>query len=516
MQKTWIRLLAGCLALLINFTSTSAVWAATSQKAIEPKFQGVPLQCYMTLADTGATPEARVAAYTEIAGKYADAQRLDQAKKVLGKSLTTAAAIADPSLKAFAFLDTAGSFTKLSQPKLAVQALDKSLTISKTLPDPVDRVFATIKIAEAYGEAGKKETAENLLTEATKSMPEIFNPYVRSRAFAAVANVYTTLGDDFQSESAISAATELLPMIEDGNARARAQVEITGSYAQAGNHAEAVASLGQTFRSFDDIRDQTIALAIEADKKTKENAKKPDSKLKSTLNSKVSSKTDSQEESQPSPDAEAVKKSAIATAEKLKMRSLFLVTGQYLASKQYEKALEVIGNLDDNFVEKSIGLANVAIAYVKDKKIDVATPLFEQSVQSLTKVASSIDAVTLLIEVARQYQTIKLPELAIKAWDQALAIGKNLPQPAERLFALNTLASNYAEFGLNDKVPPILEESLALAKTAPDINIRSRAFADVSNTYWAIGQRDRAKEVSQTIENPLEKEQLTKLFACAS
>jgi hypothetical protein len=61
-----------------------------------------------------------------------------------------------------------------------------------------------------------------------------------------------------------------------------------------------------------------------------------------------------------------------------------------------------------------------------------------------------------------------------------------------------------------------LEESLALAKTAPDINIRSRAFADVSNTYWAIGQRELAKEVAQTIENPLEKEQLTKLFACAS
>lgn len=507
MQKTWIKLLAGCLALLINLTTTSAVWAVTSQKEIEPKFQGVPLQCYMTLADTGATPEARVAAYTEIAGKYADAQRLDQAKKVLGKSLITAGAIADPSLKAFAFLDTAGSFTKLSQPKLAVQALDKSLTISKTLPDPVDRVFASIKIAEAYGEAGKKAAAENLLTEANKSMPEIFNPYVRSRAFAAVANVYTTLGDDFQSESAISAATELLPMIEDGNARARAQVEITGSYAQAGNHAEAVASLGKTFRAFDDIRDQTIALAIEADKKTKENAKQSESK--------ISSKTDGQEEAKSSPDVEGVKTSAIATAEKLKMRSLFLVAGQYLASKQYDKALEVIGNLDDSFVEKSIGLANVAIAYVKDKKIDVATPLFEQSVESLTKVAPSIDVVTLLIEVARQYQTIKLPDLAIKAWDQALAIGKNLPQPAERLFALNTLASNYAEFGLNDKVPPILEESLALAKTAPDINIRSRAFADVSNTYWAIGQRDRAKQVSQTIENPLEKEQLTRLFACA-
>jgi len=515
MQKTWIKLLAGCLALLINLTNTSAVWAVTSQKISEPKFQGVPLQCYITLADTGASPEARVAAYTEIAGKYSDAQRLDQAKKILGKSLTTAATIADPSLKAFAFLDTAGSFTKLSQPKLAVEALDKSLTISKTLPDPVDRVFASIKIAQAYGEAGRKETAENLLADANKAMPEIFNPYVRSRAFAAVANVYTELSDDFKSEIAISAATELLAMIEDGNARARARVEIAGSHAQAGNHAQAVASLGITFQEFDGIRDQTIALAIEADKKTKENAIKSDSKTDAKVSSKDNSKDNPKEASELSPDAEAVKTSAIATAEKLKMRSLFLVAGQYLSSKQYDKALEVISNLDEKSVEKSIGLANVAIAYVKDKKIKAATPIFEQSLQSLTNVAPSIDVVTLLIEVARQYQTIKLPDLTIKPWEQALAIGKNLPQPAERLFALNTIASNYAEFGLNEKVPAILEESLALAKTAPDPNIRSRAFADVSNTYWALGQRDRAKEIAQTIENPLEKEQITKLFACA-
>ena len=151
MRKIWMRLLAGCLALLVNLTTTGAVWAASPKKAGEPKFQGVPLQCFVSLADAGTSPEAKVAAYTEIAGKYLELQRPDQAKKVLEKSLTTANTINTPSLKAFALLDTAGRLTKASQPKLAVDALGNALAISKDLPDPVDRVFANIKIAQAYG-----------------------------------------------------------------------------------------------------------------------------------------------------------------------------------------------------------------------------------------------------------------------------------------------------------------------------------------------------------------------------
>jgi tetratricopeptide (TPR) repeat protein len=131
-------------------------------------------------------------------------------------------------------------------------------------------------------------------------------------------------------------------------------------------------------------------------------------------------------------------------------------------------------------------------------------------------VAPSIDVFTLLVEIGRQYQTLKSTDLAAKAWDQSLAIAKNLTQPVDRLFALNIMASTYGEFGLTDKVEPILQESLAIAKTAPDANIRSRAYSDISSTYWAIGQRDKAKEIAQTIENPTEKDQLEKLFACAT
>ena len=503
MRKIWMRLLAGCLAMLVNLAPTSGVWAASPKKVDEPKFQGVPLQCYVSLADKNDSPEAKVAAYSEIAGKYLEFERPDQAKKVLEKSLTAANAIATPSLKAFALLDTAGRFVKASQPKLATDALNSALAIAKALPDPVDRVFANIKIAQAYGEADKKEKAKNLLADATKATPEVIDAYVRSRAFAAIANIYTELGDDFNSEASISAATDLLPMIDDRNTRTRARVEITGSYAQAGNHPKAVTSLGIVFQEFDAIRDDAISAA-------KEVAKKPISKIATK-----SLKEDDLKAEKAVPKPEAVEQAAIANTEILKTRSLFLVASQYLLSKQYDKALEVINNLDGKSVEKSVGLANVAIAYAKDKKIAEANKLLDQSLQGLTKVAPSIDVATLLIEVGRQYQTIKAPELAIKTWDQALAIAKVLPQPPERLFALNSIASTYGEFGLVAKVEPILIDSLAIAKTAPDANIRSRAFSDISSTYWAIGQHDQAQEIAKDIENPTEKEQLGKLFACA-
>ena len=525
MRKIWMRLLAGCLALLVNLTTSSAVWAASPKKAEDAKFQGVPLQCYLSLADASTnSPEAKVAAYTEIAGKYLELQHPEQAKKVLEKSLTAANAIATPSLKAFALLDTAGRLTKAAQPKMATDALDSALAIAKALPDPVDKVFANIKIAQAYGDAGKKEKAQNLLADATKATPEIIDAYVRSRAFAAIANIYTELGDDFNSEASISAATDLLPMIEDRNIKARARVEITGSYAQAGNHPKAVASLAAVFQEFDAIRDNAIASAKETAKNSQVTSKKSAPKVAT----KALKKDDSQQEKASSAidpkavepkaiDPKAVEQSAIANAELLKTRSLFLVANQYLVSKQYDKALEVINNLDSKSVEKSVGIANVAIAYAKDQQIDQASKLLDQSLQGLSAVAPSIDVATLLVEVGRQYhQTIKAPELAVKAWDQALAIAQKLTQPAERLFALNSIASTYGEFGLAEKAAPILQESFAIAKTALDANIRSRVFSDISSTYWAIGDQDKAKEIAKDIENPTEKEQLNKLFACAS
>ena len=521
MRKIWTRLLAGCLAVLINLTTTGVVWAASPKQAKDLQFQGIPLQCYVSLADTAPSPEARVAAYTQIAGKYLELQRPDQATKVLEKGVTAANAIATPSFKAFALLDTAGNLTKASQLKLASDALDGALAIAKTLPDPVDRVFANIKIAQAYGEAGKKEQAQNLLAEATKATPEIIDSYVRSRAFSAIANIYTELGDDFNSEAAIAAATDLLPMIEDRNMRSRARVEIAGSYAQAGNHVKSEASLAAVFQEFDAIRDNAIAEAKNAAKNTKLAAKKSALKVatkslqKDALQKNITKDEKPAATPDPTPDPKVVEQTAIVNAELLKTRSLFLVANQYLVSKQYEQALEVINNLDGKSVEKSVGIANVAIAYAKAQKNDQASKLFAQSLQGLATVTPSIDVATLLVEVGRQYQLIKVPELAVKAWEQAQAIAQNLPEPTERLFALNSVANIYAEYGLADQAEPILQNTIAIAKTISDANIRSRAFSDISSNYWTIGQHDQAKAIAQNIENPIERQQLTQLFNCA-
>jgi tetratricopeptide (TPR) repeat protein len=511
MRKIWIRLLAGCLAVLINLTTTGTVWASTPKKTGDPKFQGIPLQCYVSLADAGTSPEAKVAAYTEIAGQYLEFQSPDRAKKVLEKSIATAQDIVNPSLKAFALLDTAGRLTKASDLKLAADTLDNTLKIAKDLPDPVDRVFAYIKIAQAYGEAGKKEKAQNLLDTTIKATPEVIDPYARSRAFAAISNVYTELGDDFKSESAISEATQLLLMIENRNIKNRAQVEIAGSYAQAGNHAQAIASLSKVFQEFDAIRDTAIAAAKDAAK----NAKSAKKSLPKTATKDVK-KEDSSEENAAPPDPQVVEQTETANAEILKTRSLFLVASQYLVGKQYDKALEVIANLDAKSMEKNIGIANVAIAYAKDKKTDEAIKLLAQSLEGLDAFPPSIDGFNLLIEVGRQYQSLNKTEEAKQVWGKASSLAKKLTQPAQRLLALNIMASNYGEFGLIDQVEPILQDSFALTKTAPDPNIRSRAFSDISSAYWAIGQRNKAKEIAKEIENPKEQEQLGKLYTCAS
>lgn len=510
MRKIWMRLLTGCLTVLINLTTTNSVWAASPAKGLDPKFQGIPLQCFVSLADSGNSPEARVAAYTEIAGKYLELQRPANAKQVLEKSLAAAKEIKTPSIKAFALLDTAGRLNKASQSKLAMESLDSALALTKELSDPVDKIFADIKIAQSYGEIGNKEKAENLLATATKETPEIMDSYVRSRAFSAIANIYTELGDDFNSEAAISAATDLLPMIEDRNAKTRARVEIAGSYAQSGNHPKSAASLAAVFQEFDAIRDNEITAAKQAAKEAKISPK-----LAAKSGAKASDLA-SKPDTKPAIDPKIVEQSAIANAETLKTRSLFLVASQYIASKQYDKALEVIENLDDKSVERSVGKANIAIAYAKDQKAEEANKLFAQSLEGLATVTPSLDVFTLVIEIGRQYHMIKLTDLASQAFDQALTIAQNLSQPAEKLFALNNMASAYAEFGFTEKVAPILETSLEIAKAAPDPNIRSRAYSDISSTYWAIDQRDRAKEIAAEIQNPVEKEQLNKLFACAS
>ncbi|PZU99238.1 MAG: hypothetical protein DCE90_01580 [Pseudanabaena sp.] len=514
-----MRLLAGCLALLVNLTATSAVAAASLSSSDDPKFQGIPLQCFVSLADTSKSAEAKVAAYTEIAGKYLEFKKLENAKQILEKSLAAAKEITAPSVKAFALLDTASRFGKADAPQLAKESLELAVSLTKELSEPVDKVFANIKIAQAYNEIKEKDKARDLLLEAAKETPEIIEPYVRSRAFSAIANAYTDLNEDFASEAAISAATDLLPMIEDRNAKTRARVEIAGSYALASNHAKAVASLDAVFQEFDAIRDNAISQA----KQAAETAKKPAPKAAPILIGKKALKQTSVENTkaaEPKPDVseelKAQEQFEIANAELLKTRSLFLVASQYIASKQYDRALEVLSNLNEQSLEKSVGTANVAIAYAKDQKTEEASKLFEQSLNGLARIAPSIDSFTLILEIGRQYHMIKSTDLASKTFDRALEVAENLPQPADRLFALNNIASAYGEFGFTDKVAPILETSLELAKTAPDPNIRSRAFSDISSTYWAIDLRDRAKEIAADIQNSVEKEQLNKLFDCAS
>jgi len=519
MRKLWMRLLAGCLALLVNLTATGAVAAASLSSNDDPKFQGIPLQCFVSLADAGKSPEAKVAAYSEIAGKYLEFEKLENAKQVLEKSLAAAKEITAPSVKAFALLDTASRFGKAEATKLADESIELALNLTKELSDPVDKVFANIKIAQAYNEVKEKDKARDLLLEATKETPEIIDAYARSRAFSAIANAYTDLSDDFASEAAISAATDLLPMIEDRNAKTRARVEIAGSYALASNHAKAVASLDAVFQEFEAIRDNAISQA----KQAAEVAKKPTKSALPILIGKKALKqapveTTKVTDSKPDVNEEfkAQEQLEIANAELLKTRSLFLVASQYITSKQYDRALEVLSNLNEQSLEKSVGTANVAIAYAKDQKTEEANKLFEQSLDGLARIAPSIDSFTLILEIGRQYQMLKSTDLAGKTFAQALEVAQNLPQPAERLFGLNSIASAYGEFGFTNKVAPILETSLELAKTAPDSNIRSRAFSDISSTYWAIDLRDRAQEIAADIQNPVEKEQLNKLFACAS
>jgi tetratricopeptide (TPR) repeat protein len=516
-RKLWKGLLTSGLAFLISLSNTGLVWAGVTPQGKEPTFQGIPLQCFVSLAESGDAPDAKVAAYTEIASKYAELDRPEQAKQILEKGVATAQAIASPNIEAFALLDLAGRLTKLKQEPLAIATLDEAFPISTKLEDPVDQVFALIKFAQSYGEAGNREKANRILENAIQETAKLIDPYVRSRAFAAIANSYTAIGNDFQSESAISAATDVLAMIDDPNIRTRARVEIAGSYAQAGNHSKSAATLATAFAEFERMRDQDIA-SLKADTQNMAKAK--------TLNkvSSANTKTSANNKLSPAKDSEALQakeKLAIANAESLKTRSLFLVASQYIASEQYEKALEVIANVDKMSIEKRVGIANVAIAYAKNAdQRDRALALFEQTLDGLEQVPPSIDVFTLLLEVGRQYANIQAPELAIQTWQQALTVAQNLNQPAQRLFALTNLASVYGELTdqpqLTDQVPAILETSLAIAKTAPDPNIRSRAFSDISSTYWAIGQNEQAQKLAQDIENPTEKEQLLKLFSCAS
>jgi len=430
--------------------------------APEPKFQGIPLQCYLDEVNQAGIPaNVKVGGLLEIANKYKEAQAPKTALDLLGQSATAANTIENPSTRAFALQEIAHNYSRNDAPTAAVPLLDQAVPLINEFKDPIDQTFAKIKVAYEYQQAGQTAAGSKLLESALADAQQISDPYARARALTAVANVFTELGQDFQSEVALKTAAANLEAITDAQTQARVRVEIAGSYALAKNDAQSALALKQAFATLD--KDTTLEAAAKAD---------------------------------------------------FQAKAFGLVAAEYIQGKNLDQALRVINNIADDSIEKPLGLVKLAEKY-RPTDATKSKLLLEDTVTKLTPLPMNVEKVLAYGEVARQYRELGDKPAAQLALQAATRFISGITNNEEKIFVMTNIANNYSELGQKSSAETLLGQAASLAANVTDSTIKSRALADISGVYWATGNTTKAQNTLAQVENPIEKDSLNKLFTCA-
>jgi tetratricopeptide (TPR) repeat protein len=446
-------------AAIVWFSQMGLGWADSV-----PQFQGIPLPCYVEVSQKLTEGNSQAFTLSEIADKYISAKQNDRAVELLDKAVQLLEDSKDSSPKAYLLLEIADRYAKAGQKQQAEAVIGKAFTLVKGFPNQVDRVFATIKVAHSLADLSQKEKANRLLTQALLPTKDLTDVYAKSRAYAAIAGGLAQVGDLPAAANAITQAQTYAVMSTEASVRARALIEVAATYAELKDHPQAVKYLQSAF---------------------KEIAKEIPDQYKADFNA----------------------------------RTFALMVERYLSTDQPDQARQVLTNIDDGSIEKGIGLLNLASRYRKDNQLDQAKSAISESQTKISALPDSLDKAAVLAEIGAGYLQLDDREGAISALALSGQVAGKLTIPTEKIYALTSLASQYAELGDNATAQQYLDQSFALLTTATkakQITNYDRAASDIAGLYWQVGQREAANRTADTMGAGTEKDQITALFACAA
>jgi tetratricopeptide (TPR) repeat protein len=457
----------------LSWLWTPHALAAESQS--EPQFQGIPLSCYVSVSQSQPltsepSPEQESAqnlaqSFTllDIADKYISAKLPDRATELLDQAVELAGKGTNNSAKAYLLVDVADRYRQTDHQQTALATLAKAFTLVKGFTNQIDRVFATVKIARAYDQLGERDKAQRMLKQSLVAAKDIVDVYGKSRAYDAIASGLTAVGDKDSASESVAKGIEYARMALDTPSRARALLEVAATYAELQDHPQAIR---YTQLALDTVR-QEIPQIYQQD---------------------------------------------------FNARALALIVERYLATNQPEQAEQVLTNIPDTSIEKGIGLLNLSSRYRKSGDKAKAEAVIDQSLSKISALPDSLDKSAVLSEIAEGYKLLdNLPKSA-EVLAQSAKVVQTLTSVPEKIYALTSLASLYADRQELDTAKTYLDQALDLivqAESTKPLPNRERALADVAGLYWQSGDREKALTLADQLQPGLQKSQITALFACA-
>jgi len=456
-QVLWLCLLL-CIAVVWGYASP-----ASADPQADTKFQGIPLNCYISASKLIPDANGQVFSLLEIANKYASTKDNERAVAVLDQALEQIQTSSDNSAKAFLLVELAERYAQAGQKQKAGMVLNQAFTLVKGFPNKTDRVFASVKIARAYAKLEQPDKADRLLKQVLPVSADIVDVYAKSRAYEAIASALISINDLEAANTAIAKGQEYAGMALEASTRSRSLIELAGTYAELKDHTNAIKFLQDAFAEVSD----EIPPAYKQD---------------------------------------------------FTSRAFALVVERYLGTQQYDQARQVLDNIPDTSIEKAIGLLNLANGYRKAAQTELALATLEQSTSKAKALPDSLDKAALLTEIAQGYRQLDKAEQAETLMQEVGQIAQKLDSAPEKIYALSSLASQYADLGKLETAEKLLDQSLAVVEETDKtkkLGNRDRAVSDIAGLYWQVGNTTKAQTLADSLSDSPEKQQLQSLFSCA-
>jgi len=439
------------------------LWFSGMAIAAAATFQGIPLQCYVDLAEQGNdNSEGQSFAFLQLGDRYEASAERDRAIALFGRAADGAPKIEREGIRALVLLEAGRRLAATGEQRRAAVVFDRALAVVRDFKTPEERLFALIQVSQGFHQADLDSRAGKILTQVFNEVRTLSDAYAKTRAYTAVASGFSEISEPYRFRQAQTLAAQYSLEVTDLAQRARAFAELAGTFAVAGEHELAIETLSQAFRDAGDAKE------------------------KATI----------QQQFEP--------------------LAFSYIASKYLEREDFSRALDVVGNISATSPEKAVAQLAIAKKLAKSQP-EQAIPVLDRSLESLLGLANSLDKALAMNEVAATYHLARLDRSAERTLDQAREVADSLSEPLERITAWNVLSQGYLDVGTSaERILPLVTQSEDLVNSLEDARQRDRLRADMVTLYWGMGLTDKARERVNSLENEAERTQLTALLDCAA
>ncbi|NJK34129.1 MAG: hypothetical protein HC919_03790 [Oscillatoriales cyanobacterium SM2_2_1] len=439
------------------------IWLGAPEIAEAASFQGIPLQCYVDLAEQeNGNNEGQAFALLQLGDRYEAAAERDRAIALLGRAADIGAKIEREGIRALVLLESGKRLAAAGEQRRAAVIFDRVLAVVREFKAPQERMFALIQVSQGFHQANLDSRAGKLLTQVFNEARTLPDAYTRARAYTAIAAGFSEIGEPYRFRQSQTLAAQNSLEVQDLAQRARTFAELAGTFVIAREHELAIETLSQAFRDAGDAQEKA------------------------------------------------------AIQKQFEPLAFSFIASKYVEQEDYDRALEVVSNIPATSPEKAIALLAIAKKLTKLAP-ERAIAVLDQSLETLLGLTNSLDKVLTMNEVAETYHRADLTRSGERTLDQATEVANSLAEPLEQIAALNVLAQGYLDVGAtSERVLPVVTQSEALVNSLENEVQRDRLRADMVTLYWGMGLPDGARERVSALSNESERAQLTTLLDCAT